>query len=202
MHARGETEEQRGAQRLVLRRSRDVVLLGQGAEELRELDRPYLLLLGASAAMTSARRFAPGRGDAAGAEPARRARARGRAPAVRPRRRSRWWSRLSRLLEFIGPASGTPQDVAEAILPPREGSGGLFRRDADPQPWHRGGKQLGGGMSLGVGATRDCLPPTDCRSRPLSGAAETPGDRPARCAWAEIHVQTNAKDRGKQYARE
>src|SRR5439155_8594484 len=85
VHARGETEEQRGAQRLVLRRSRDVVLLGQGAEELRELDRPYLLLLGASAAMTSARRFAPGRGDAAGAEPARRARARGRAPAVRPR---------------------------------------------------------------------------------------------------------------------
>ena len=57
-------------------------------------------------------------------------------------------------------------------------------------------------MSLGVGATRDCLPPTDSRSRPLSGAAETPGEQPARCAWAEIHVQNNAKDRGKQYARE
>lgn len=57
-------------------------------------------------------------------------------------------------------------------------------------------------MSLGVEATRDCLPPADSRSRPLCGAAETPGEQPARCAWAEIHVQTNAKDRGKQYARE
>jgi len=43
--------------------------------------------------------------------------------------------------------------------------------------------------------------------RPRSGrglcpAAETRGEQPARCAWGEIHVQTNTKDRGKQYARE
>src|SRR5437867_1534731 len=35
-------EKQQGAQCLVLRRGRDVVLLGQGAEELRDLDRSHL----------------------------------------------------------------------------------------------------------------------------------------------------------------
>ena len=61
---------------------------------------------------------------------------------------------------IIGPASGTPQGVAEAILPrARKGSGALFRRDANsPRPRYHGGKQLGGGRSLGVVGPRETEP--------------------------------------------